>query len=561
MEFERAIYRVYERSIEGLIPEEDPSRANEPVYNKSCRLFEIIILFLGFSLLICLTKLHLAFVGYGGCLADQLTHLNRTTNRSELYQFKSDQVLAINLKGTHLLDGTINHALGAATDDDDDNNHSGGAAGTTLNGINSLSQKSSTRYLTHRTISEKKSSSAVKTSERIRSSAVSYMKNGSQSRVIALHRLIQHYLLGSPFGYDSHLYHQPTDVDSNDGKLLMAKATLPHLNGSKNINRDTNSSSNHAISSSSSSSSNNSLVDEGYDYTVTFNEGVLLLSEEDRKAHNFDVINVTINGKHCLGGTSLQSLLAVGGVDIAILNQVMFTTKQPGFMVTSSGDFYHWHEEDLITKRSAHDWLSWKLSIVVTSLIAFFLLSTTTALLVRVLISSGVIIVFPLFWLFQSCGMQGISMRVISLSYPWIGLPLQLIRQRNLASGPFVCAHITRVVMYYLLYIAAQNVYIHWIYNGVAFGTEQLWLYALMMLWEYYSMIFLRSEASILFFPRASLALFLLYHFYYFSFPSGFHLLALAVMFCFLLFMMSYCVRKFEVKAYRLGFVSFDQPR
>ena len=52
--------------------------------------------------------------------------------------------------------------------------------------------------------------------------------------------------------------------------------------------------------------------------------------------------------------------------------------------------------------------------------------------------------------------------------------------------------------------------------------------------WEYYSMIYVRSNNSIRLFPRASLALFLLYHFYLFSSPAGFHLLALLVLFLFL---------------------------
>lgn len=47
-------------------------------------------------------------------------------------------------------------------------------------------------------------------------------------------------------------------------------------------------------------------------------------------------------------------------------------------------------------------------------------------------------------------------------------------------------------------------------------------------------MIYVRSNNSIRLFPRASLALFLLYHFYLFSSPAGFHLLALLVLFLFL---------------------------
>jgi hypothetical protein len=55
-----------------------------------------------------------------------------------------------------------------------------------------------------------------------------------------------------------------------------------------------------------------------------------------------------------------------------------------------------------------------------------------------------------------------------------------------------------------------------------------------MMVWEYYAMIYVRAKGSIRLFPRAALALFLIYHFYYFSFPAGFHVLALVAMFFFL---------------------------
>ena len=82
--------------------------------------------------------------------------------------------------------------------------------------------------------------------------------------------------------------------------------------------------------------------------------------------------------------------------------------------------------------------------------------------------------------------------------------------------------------------------------------------------WEYYSMIYVRSNNSIRLFPRASLALFLLYHFYLFSSPSGFHLLALLVLFLFLTALMvstlltrtvpEICVDKFPYDKFKLLF-------
>ena len=103
--------------------------------------------------------------------------------------------------------------------------------------------------------------------------------------------------------------------------------------------------------------------------------------------------------------------------------------------------------------------------------------------------------------------------------------------------------------------------YLKWLYNGTTFIEGQLWLYAVMMIWEYYSMIYVRAEGSILLFPRASLALFLIFHFYFYSFPSGFHLLALMTMFVFLIYIMAFCIRHYEIKAFRQGLLNIDQPR
>lgn len=74
-------------------------------------------------------------------------------------------------------------------------------------------------------------------------------------------------------------------------------------------------------------------------------------------------------------------------------------------------------------------------------------------------------------------------------------------------------------------------------------------------------MIYVRSSLAISFFPRASFLLFLLYHFYLYSFPSGFHLLALLVLFLGLNWLMMITLLKIELPAYIRGDVSFEQPR
>lgn len=55
------------------------------------------------------------------------------------------------------------------------------------------------------------------------------------------------------------------------------------------------------------------------------------------------------------------------------------------------------------------------------SILAFFLVTSVTSLIVRVLTSSGVVLMFPMFTLLRLFGLPGADERLISLSYPWIG--------------------------------------------------------------------------------------------------------------------------------------------
>lgn len=56
--------------------------------------------------------------------------------------------------------------------------------------------------------------------------------------------------------------------------------------------------------------------------------------------------------------------------------------------------------------------VAFKSQVVVRSLMAFVLMSTVTALTVRTLLSSGVVIMFPMVMLLERMGLQGVDMQV-----------------------------------------------------------------------------------------------------------------------------------------------------
>jgi uncharacterized membrane protein len=74
-------------------------------------------------------------------------------------------------------------------------------------------------------------------------------------------------------------------------------------------------------------------------------------------------------------------------------------------------------------------------------------------------------------------------------------------------------------------------------------------------------MIYVRSKLTIQIFPRLVLALYVIYHIYLYSFPSGFHILALLVMFLCIVYAMVYSLSKFEHPAFERGEISLEQPR
>lgn len=134
---------------------------------------------------------------------------------------------------------------------------------------------------------------------------------------------------------------------------------------------------------------------------------------------------------------------------------------------------------------------------------------------------------------------------------------MEIFRERTQSFTPFVVGHLGRVVVYYVLYEALQFAMSVWLYDTGAPGNKELWLFASMMVWEYFSMIYVRSTGSILLFPRAAFLLFALYHVYLFSFPAGFHLLAIFVMFLLVGILMLYCIRTFEYEAYQVRALFF----
>lgn len=89
----------------------------------------------------------------------------------------------------------------------------------------------------------------------------------------------------------------------------------------------------------------------------------------------------------------------------------------------------------------------------------------------------------------------------------------------------------------------------------------QVWLYGMVMLWEYFALIFVRARSSVVFFSRTAALSFLAFHVYFYHFQMGFFALAAWTAFLVMFSVKLYVLQAIELPAYTSGDISHEQPR
>ena len=346
MEFERAIYRVYERCVEGLRDED-----TEPADSKSCRFIEVSILFLATFFLATLIYLHFSFVGNQGCLPRLLAIKNITSmNDDIIIQVYIDRYLSVDDTGIH--DLSIEKSI-------DDN-----VSRRTRNLLEMIADKP------HSTLTSKKHRDRRHRHDSTHQKIHRTAPTASSLISFALKDFVS-------FDYTS---------SNNNTVVVLNNRTISNVTNT---------------SSSNSTNTTDGFADPDYDYEFTFNVGEMLLPQKIRKQHNFEIINISMISQECFGSVLARYLLPLGGTDTVVVNNFMSTFLKGGHLLSGAGDYYRWSDEDTYPRRSIEEWLGSKILIVIASVFAFFVLSTATALLVRVLISSGVVLLLPVFALLK----------------------------------------------------------------------------------------------------------------------------------------------------------------
>lgn len=195
-------------------------------------------------------------------------------------------------------------------------------------------------------------------------------------------------------------------------------------------------------------------------YRFAPNPALLGLSSRFVKAHDVSVVNLTV-ARSCFtqGDSNRAAVVGLLGYDTIVINQLLTLDLPTGGLFENSrtGEEWYWRStfaEHFGRQKKSMPFgeaIAYKVGIVGQTAMSFFFTATITALIVRMLISSGVVIMFPLFYCVRRVGVN-LDLDILTMSYPWLGRPVARLEAQNKPTAPLIAAHCIRVVVLYSMY-------------------------------------------------------------------------------------------------------------
>ena len=251
-------------------------------------------------------------------------------------------------------------------------------------------------------------------------------------------------------------------------------------------------------------------------YKFSSNEALMFLDDQMLIFHNVSIVNVTLS-ERCLSTGSdqgvyrsrmtkfAQFLSQIYGLDAIVINQLMYGVKRTegkyrnGYLQNmDSEERWMYSGSHLDTeKETRHNFVTWwshRVGVLLVSFLAFFLVTSVTALIVRLLTSSGVMVMFPIFAALRAVGMNGADERVLIYSYPWVGTAQAAIRRQGVHPvNHYIGAHLAKLFLLYTMYESCQVAWSGFLYDKSIPDNIPLWIFGNAMVYEYFSMVFVRS--------------------------------------------------------------------
>jgi len=294
-------------------------------------------------------------------------------------------------------------------------------------------------------------------------------------------------------------------------------------------------------------------------YEFSVHHQSVTLPKKVSSRRGFTTHNITISREDLISGVLWPLCILYDEVDTVVLNQFLTVFGDYKGMLRNKGseEIWIWSEGEPRLELGFFE----KLLNLFSAVGVFALLSWVTGLLCRVAIAGSAAFMVGLSVVLRACNVGENTILVLFYSFPWIGQPAYALRNSGRGIGRLLMAFFITLLVFYFLYGAAYVLWTSMIFGHIYPKGLNEKFYTIFSVFEFFSLIFVRTKNSVLYFPKGLLVLVCGFLMFCFNNFYAFMNAAFATMAFGSIGLMGLTVLKWEKPCYSQNGLSYNSPR
>lgn len=245
---------------------------------------------------------------------------------------------------------------------------------------------------------------------------------------------------------------------------------------------------------------NISIGSVSYQYSQFYQ--ILFLPYEVKQRLQIQEHNITLRYEDIMPKYLWPLLIIYNELDTVVINQVggVFKGQTGTIKNLGSKEIWGWKEKDY--EKLSYPGFATRIYVLFWSFFCFCLVSLVTGLICRLAIAGSAGIMISLSWCMTLFRANENTRMILFFSFPWAGQPAYTLRNSGKGIFSLVLSFFLTLFVFYFMYACTNLLWTPMILGYTyPYGLDEK-IFTLFSLFEFYSLIFIRSKKSVLWFPR-----------------------------------------------------------
>jgi len=286
-------------------------------------------------------------------------------------------------------------------------------------------------------------------------------------------------------------------------------------------------------------------------YEFTLSPHVLLLPGDIWDRKQFARYNLTIRAKDLMPFLYCPVIEWTGELDTIILNQlaVVFAEEEGIMRNVNTEELWSWRKREIAGYQEERFNVLWAVLKLIRGLFLFFIVSSISALVCRLAIIGSAGLIMSLDSCLRLFNASHAPRMMLYYSFPWIGQPAYALQQSGRSPTPVISSFVYMLLTLYFMYACCYLMWTPMIFGHVFPKGIDDDFYTFVSFVEFFSLIYVRTKESVVFFPRVTGLFILVFFMYRFNHFYGFLNLAFKAMVFLTIAAVALTLRLYESKA------------